>query len=67
VGHEKPDNKSKERTPIKRHIVTPVETFVKSTSAETLVAILFPSVVIATGPEVYNGAMERAFLNLYTY
>jgi hypothetical protein len=64
VGYE---NKSKGRTPRKRHIVAPVETSVKNTSAETLVAILFPSVEIATGPEVYNGAMERAFLNLCAY
>lgn len=33
-------------------------------SSETQVTILFPSDVIATGPAVYNGPIERAFLKL---
>ena len=52
-------------TPAKRHISVPMETSVSNTSSATHVTIFFPSGVMATGPAVCNGAIERAFLKLY--
>lgn len=59
--------KEKERTLANRQISAPVDTSVNRISSPTQVTIFDPSGVTATGPEVYNGAIVRAFLKLEHY
>jgi len=54
----------RELTPTKRHILVPFFTSVMIASSATHVTIFVPSGVMATGPEICNGSMACAFLNL---